>query len=61
MLLWNYYMVPQWHNPDIWLAYWDKLQMPEKQPAYIGLDPFSWWVRAGATTPQPAASEGQPQ
>lgn len=61
VLLWNYYMVPQWHNPDIWLAYWDKLQMPEKQPAYIGLDPFSWWVRAGATTPQPAASEGQPQ
>ena len=61
VLLWNYYVVPQWHNPDIWLAYWDKLQMPEKQPAYIGLDPFSWWVRAGATTPKPAASEGQPQ
>ena len=61
VLLWNYYMVPQWHNPDIWLAYWDKLQMPEKQPAYIGLDPFSWWVRAGAAAPQPAAAEGQPQ
>ena len=61
VLLWNYYVVPQWHNPDIWLAYWDKLQMPETQPSYIGLDPFSWWVRAGATTPQPAPSEGQPQ
>ncbi|MYZ50063.1 extracellular solute-binding protein [Propylenella binzhouense] len=44
VLLWNYYMVPQWHNPEVWIAYWDKFGIPEKQPAYIGVDTFSWWV-----------------
>ncbi|WP_246160127.1 extracellular solute-binding protein [Aureimonas fodinaquatilis] len=45
VLLWNAYVVPQWHNPDIWMAYWNKLQLPERQPEYIGVDPFSWWIR----------------
>lgn len=64
VLLWNNYVVPQWHNPDIWLAYWDKLEMPERQPAYAGLDPFSWWVRPGTpdvVAPDPAQLDGGSQ
>lgn len=44
VLLWNFYVVPQWHRPEIWLAYWDKFGMPETQPAYAGVDIDSWWV-----------------
>ncbi|MER9894267.1 extracellular solute-binding protein [Mesorhizobium sp. M0119] len=44
VLLWNYYVVPQWHRPVVWLAYWNKFGMPEKQPAYLGVDTDSWWI-----------------
>lgn len=44
VLLWNYYMIPQWHLSEIWVAYWDKFGIPEKQPSYIGIDLMSWWI-----------------
>jgi microcin C transport system substrate-binding protein len=46
VLLWNFYGVPQWNNPKIWVAYWNRLGKPEKQPAYVGIDTASWWVDA---------------
>ena len=44
VLLWNYYVVPQWHLAKAWVAYWDKFGFPEKQPTYIGVDIDSWWI-----------------
>ncbi|MBX3578279.1 MAG: ABC transporter substrate-binding protein [Rhizobiaceae bacterium] len=44
VLLWNYYIVPQWHLPKAWIAYWNKFGIPEKQPSYIGADIDSWWI-----------------
>ncbi|UVK55062.1 extracellular solute-binding protein [Mesorhizobium sp. AR02] len=44
VLLWNFYVVPQYYRSAIWLAYWDKFGIPEKQPAYAGYDPDSWWI-----------------
>ncbi len=44
VLLWNYFLVPQWHNPEIFFARWIKVQRPDKQPGYAGLDPDSWWI-----------------
>ncbi|MDQ0325168.1 microcin C transport system substrate-binding protein [Rhodopseudomonas julia] len=44
VLLWNYYMVPQWNLPKIWLAYWNKFGIPEEQPSYMGVDVYSWWI-----------------
>lgn len=44
VLLWNYYVVPQWYDDEIHVAYWNKFGIPEKQPDYSGIDPFSWWV-----------------
>ncbi|WP_442880069.1 extracellular solute-binding protein [Aurantimonas sp. A2-1-M11] len=49
VLLWEYYVIPQWYKAEDWLAYWDKLQMPEKGPAYNGIDPFSWWTKSAET------------
>lgn len=46
ILLWNFYAVPQWHNPEIWLAWWNKFGMPETQPLYVGVDIDSWWIDA---------------
>ncbi|MGE0501219.1 MAG: extracellular solute-binding protein [Rhizobiaceae bacterium] len=44
VLLWGYYVVPQWHRPVVWLAYWNKFGIPENQPSYIGADIDSWWI-----------------
>jgi microcin C transport system substrate-binding protein len=44
VLLWNYYTVPQYYQPTMRYAFWNKFGIPEKQPAYIGIDTMSWWV-----------------
>jgi microcin C transport system substrate-binding protein len=44
VLLWNYYMVPQWHLGKVRAAYWNKFGIPEKQPSYLGVDLDSWWI-----------------
>lgn len=44
VLLWNHYVVPQWYDTKINVAYWNKFGIPEKQPEYSGIDSFSWWV-----------------
>ncbi|MFC4626409.1 extracellular solute-binding protein [Daeguia caeni] len=43
-LLWNYYVVPQWYSDHLNVAYWNKFGMPETQPEYAGIDPYSWWI-----------------
>ncbi|MEM9332498.1 MAG: extracellular solute-binding protein [Pseudomonadota bacterium] len=44
ILKWNYYAVPLWHNPEIWFAKWKHVELPLPQPAYVGIDPFSFWI-----------------
>ncbi|WP_136619866.1 MULTISPECIES: extracellular solute-binding protein [Mesorhizobium] len=44
VLLWNFYMVPQWHLGKVRAAYWNKFDMPEMQPTYLGVDLDSWWI-----------------
>ena len=44
VLLWGFYVVPHWHNPAVWVAYWNKFGMPEQQPSYAGVDIDSWWI-----------------
>ena len=44
ILKWNYYAVPQWHNPEIWFAKWRHIQIPEPQPGYSGIDSLSFWI-----------------
>ena len=45
ILLWNYYVIPQWHTPYDRVAYWNHLVRPENTPKYA-LDVFSWWIDA---------------
>lgn len=46
VLLWNYYVIPQFTRDVQWLAYWNKFGIPEKQPDYLGADVESWWIDA---------------
>ena len=42
ILLWNFYVIPQWHNQSYHILYQNKFVMPKKSPPYsLGLN--SWW------------------
>ncbi len=56
ILLVNWYTVPMWHNPEIWFAWWKKLVSPPTQPAYSGVDIYSWWVDEAAPKAAGAAN-----
>jgi microcin C transport system substrate-binding protein len=43
VLLWNHYVVPNWHVTTFRLAYWDRFGIPKTRPGYdVGF--FSWWI-----------------
>jgi len=43
VLLWNHYIIPQWHIQSFRVAYWDKFGLPAQSPKYgLGFD--TWWV-----------------
>jgi microcin C transport system substrate-binding protein len=46
VLLWNHYVVPQWHLGLDRIAWWDKFGMPDVVPAG-GVQPMTWWVKPG--------------
>jgi microcin C transport system substrate-binding protein len=44
VLLWNYYVIPNWHIRGFRLIYWDKFERPEVSPRYaLGLE--NWWSK----------------
>ena len=43
VLLWNYYVIPQWHISAYRVLYWDMFEQPKQKPKYsLGFD--TWWV-----------------
>lgn len=51
ILLWNWYLVPNWGNLEFRLAWWDRFGTPDK-PIREGVNFDSWWVdpaKAAAT------------
>ncbi|WP_333794854.1 extracellular solute-binding protein [Hyphomicrobium sp.] len=44
VLLWGYYLVPQWYNPYEWIATWDIFGRPEKLPSLTSAFTQVWWV-----------------
>ncbi|MGE0659495.1 MAG: extracellular solute-binding protein [Reyranellaceae bacterium] len=44
VLLWNWYMIPQWHFSAFRIAYWDVFGMPQTNPKYgLPIDD-TWWI-----------------
>ncbi len=48
VLLWNYYVVPQWHFPFERVAYWDKFGRPQKLPSRGSYFTQVWWLDQAA-------------
>jgi microcin C transport system substrate-binding protein len=47
VLQWGYYVIPQYHLPDYWVAYWNKFRHPQTNAKYaLGLE--TWWIDTGA-------------
>ncbi len=44
VLLWNYFVVPQWHLPAERVAYWDKFGRPAKLPSQTAAFDRVWWI-----------------
>ena len=43
VLQWGFYVIPQYHLPVHWIAYWDKFRRPATAPKYApGID--TWWI-----------------
>ena len=43
ILLWNHYVIPQWHISSYRVLYWDIFDKPLVRPKYsLGTD--TWWV-----------------
>ena len=53
VLLWNYYVVPQWHYPFDRIAIWDMFGRPQKLPSQSRCVQQVWWIDP---TPRPRRS-----
>ena len=42
ILLWGYYVIPQWHSKVTRIAFWDKFGIPDEIPLQ-GVDIMTWW------------------
>jgi len=54
VLLWNYYVVPQWHNRSHRIIYWNTLARPAVTPPYSLALIDTWWSKEAANS-KPAA------
>ncbi|MDE5817405.1 MAG: extracellular solute-binding protein [Helicobacter sp.] len=45
VLLWEYYVIPQYHNRSFRIAYWNRFAHPKITPLY-GTGFWSWWVES---------------
>lgn len=44
VLMWEFYLIPQWYIGAYRVAYWDKFAMPSVQPPYdLGIE--AWWSK----------------
>ncbi len=43
VLLWGFYIIPNWSMKEFRFAYWDKFKFPSKSPLYnLGIE--TWWI-----------------
>ena len=56
VLLWGYYVVPNWHIKTWRVAYWNHIGHPATPPKYdIGIN--TWWVKPEVKPATPEAPE----
>jgi microcin C transport system substrate-binding protein len=55
VLLWNFYVVPQWYLDKEWIAAWDKFARPQTLPSQTSAFLQVWWYDAAADAKLSAA------
>jgi microcin C transport system substrate-binding protein len=45
ILLWDHYVIPNWHSGAFRVAYWDKFGKPDTDPKYALGFPNTWWMK----------------
>lgn len=43
VVMWSHYFIPQWFNPTIWYAHWDKFGKPQKIASQDPSPVTTWW------------------
>ena len=60
VLQYGYYVIPQYHLPDFWVAYWDKFHRPEVAAKYApALE--TWWVDPSAEKTIETKKQSEPK
>ncbi len=54
VLLWNHYVIPQWHLGVDRVAFWNKFGMPKVIPAQ-GVNIYDWWIDPSKPANAPGA------
>lgn len=55
VLLWGYYVVPNWHIKTWRVAYWNHIGHPQTPPKFdIGIN--TWWIKPSTTPVMPVAA-----
>jgi microcin C transport system substrate-binding protein len=44
ILLWNHYVMPNWHFKYFRIAYWNKFGRPEENPDFTVPYTTTWWI-----------------
>ncbi len=44
VLLWDHNIIPQYHDNEFWIAYWNRFGYPERNPRYAVGFINTWWV-----------------
>ena len=44
VLLWSNFVVPNWHNNKVFVAYWNRFARPEKSARYAPFAFDTWWI-----------------
>lgn len=58
VLLWNHFVIPQWHINTHRIAYWNKFSRPAITPIYGGDAGFwTWWLAASDTSTPTSAGK----
>lgn len=44
VLMWGFYVIPQWYTNETRVVYWNKFGMPKAQPMH-GISLMTWWAK----------------
>ena len=59
-LQWNFLVIPHWHLPYNWLAFWDKFGYPTVTPMQ-GVQLDTWWIDPAKAAALAGNAQGKPQ